>query len=173
MLLPYHLAEHILCNLLGLVAVHHDFLDDDPALLFNFGRRKFRVQIHIGQHISHWPHILRPDAGVITSGLLLGERVQISAAALNRLRNSARAAFFSALEKQMLQEMAHALQGRVFITAAGPHPNSHRDAGRMRHLTGNNAQAVVELRFLSVKSHDISAPFPEARSSSSSVTVLS
>ena len=173
MLFPDHLAQQILRNLLGLVAVHHDLLDDHSALLLNVGGSKPRMEIHVRKHIGHGPNILRADARVIAGGLLLCEGVQISAAPFNLLRNRAGAAGLRALEKQMLQEMAHALHGLVFVPAADPHPDAHRHAGGVGHVAADNAQPVVEPGFLRVELHYDFILRPEASINSESVTVLS
>ncbi len=63
----------------------------------------------------------------IKAGLLLaGEGVEVTADALDRLRNFPRRPFPGPLEQQVLDEMGHAVQRRRFMAAAHARPKSRR-----------------------------------------------
>jgi len=85
---------------------------------------------------------------MITGHLLAGEGVEITANALHILRNLPRGAPFGALEEQMLDEMADAVDFRRFIAAADAHPEPEADARHVRHFRRRDGNSVFKPGYL-------------------------
>ncbi len=151
LLRPEGFVEDFLDAMLRLVEVHGEFLLDDAALLVNFRRVELRVKEHVGEDVEQFIKPVVAGLGVITGHLLAGEGVEIAADALHILRNLPRRAPFGALEEQMLDEMADAVDFRRFIAAADAHPEPEADARHVRHFRRGDGDSVFKPGYLIVR----------------------
>ena len=91
--------------MIRLVTVHQEFFLDDLSFLRDVGAGKFRVPVHVGEHVEQDVDVPVTGLRVVARGLFAGERVEIAADAFDRLADLLGATARCALEKQMLDEM--------------------------------------------------------------------
>ena len=74
--------------------------------------------------------------------VLGGKGVQVAADGLDLASDAPGGAAFGALEEEVFKEMSRAVEPGVFVASADRRPETHANAGHVRHFRRGNAQAV-------------------------------
>jgi hypothetical protein len=113
---PEGFVEQLLHLVMRLIQVHRDLFLNHLALLVNVTGVESRMQKHVHQHIQQRIEAIVAGAGVKTGRFFTGKRVEITANALDGLRNFAGGAPFGSLEQEVFDEMTDPVQARGFVT---------------------------------------------------------
>ena len=135
---PERGVEQLLDVMLRLVQIHRHLLFDDLALLADLHRVELRVEPHIQQDIEQLVEAVMAGAGMETGRLLAGEGIQVTADALDRLGDGFGRALLRALEQQVFDEMADAVErGRLETRPhADPQAEAHAPPWRRSDRSG-------------------------------------
>jgi hypothetical protein len=131
-------------ELLRLVQIHRQLLLDDITFLGDLHGRKSRVEEHVGEDFQQVVEPVMKRAGVETRVFLAREGVQVTANALDGLRNLARGAAAGPFEQHVLDEVRDTVQFNRLVSAPNAGPDPHADACHMRHLGRGDGQSVLE-----------------------------
>ena len=138
------LVEDLVHQVGRLVLVHVDLFEDDLALGLDLVRAERRRPHDVAEDVEAQLEVLVDQAGVEGRVLLGGEGVHVAADRVDGLGDVAGAAGVGALEQQVLEEVRGPPLGRRLVARAGVHPE--RQGGRVgvRHLLGDDLDAVVQ-----------------------------
>ncbi len=135
-------ADEIVHEVLRGILDHRDLLEDDLALRVEIGERG-RVH-HVGHDVERRFEVLVHHARVHDRVLPGGDRVQLAAEPVEDLRDVLRGVGASALEQEVLEEMAHARPGIVLVARSAPDPEADRDRPDAVEPLRDHPLAVVE-----------------------------
>ena len=133
MLAEQRRQEHVTQRVLGVVVAHRDLLEDDVAFEFDVVGGAATVEHDIGDQIDRQLQIAVEHVRVVAGVLFGGERVQLAADGVHRLRDVHGRAGRGRLEQQMLQEMRGAGHGGTLVRDPTPThtpTDAERTAGR-------------------------------------------
>ena len=133
------LGEIVVDDVGGVVLVHRDLLEDDPALLLDVLRPDERIGDHIAHDVDGQRQVDVEHPRVVAGVLLGREGVQVAAHGLDRCGDVQRRARARALEEQVLEKMRDARLAVAFMTRAHEIGDVDRDGG-----TGRAADAVAD-----------------------------
>ena len=131
---------------LRLILIHLDLFDDHGAftievILFDRG-----VDVHVGQHINGLLHEFVGDACIVAGAFFLRKSIEISASALNRLRDLQRGTARGSLEEHVLQKMADTGLRSRLVASTGTRPDTDRDTLSISDSRGDNRDPVFQHR---------------------------
>ena len=112
---PEGRREQVVDDVLGRVLVHVDLRQDHVPLRLEVARSDRRMLEHVRHVVYGHLQVAIEDPGVIARVFLGGERVDVTADAVERLRDVQRAPRRRPLEQQMLQEVAVAADRRPLV----------------------------------------------------------
>ena len=145
---PHGLQKEVVDKLVRRVLVHLDLFEDDLLLFIELHGIERRVQKHVGQDVESQRDVAIDDLCVVAGRLFVGEGVEVSADAVHRLGDLARAATWRSFKKHVFDEVgdAAALVRLGRRADVGPDPDRRRT--KARHRLGENAHPVGEDRLL-------------------------
>ena len=117
--------EHVRQRVLGVVVAHRDLLEDDVAFQLDVFGRAATVEHHIGHQVDGQRQIAVEHMRVVAGVLLGGERVELTADGIHRLRDLHGGASRRRLEQQMFQEVRGPGDRGAFVARShsDPHPD--------------------------------------------------
>ena len=87
MVLPEALREQLVDEIVGRVLDHLDFFEDDFLLALDIVGAERRVEDDVGQDVDGERQMLVEDLDVVAGVFLRGERVELAADRVDRLRD--------------------------------------------------------------------------------------
>jgi len=96
----------------------------------------------IAKDIQGHRKMLVENFNVEADALLGGEGVHVAADRIDLAGNGLGGARFRALENHVLDEVRNAVPFGIFVARAGLQPNADRDRTDVRHLLGNDGEAI-------------------------------
>ena len=121
-----------------------DLLQDHVALALELLLIQFRRGEDVGENVQRQRPVLLEDAGIVCGGFHAGGGVDLAAGGFDFLRDGARRTARRALEGHVLEEVGDAIFLRPLVAGAGLHPDAQRRRLEMRHVMGDDMDAVVE-----------------------------
>ena len=92
--------------------------------------------------------MLMTRTGVEARNFLTGKRVQITADALDSLRNCLRRAIRGSFEDEVFDKMANAIQRGRFVARAHADPKPQTDTAHLGHRSSGNGEAIFQSGYL-------------------------
>jgi len=144
MIFPETLREELVDQIVRGVLDHLDLFDDDFLLALEVRAAERRVQHDVRQNVERERQMLVEHLDVVARVFLRRKRVELPADRVDRLSDVLRRPGGRALEEHVLDEVGDAaLLGRL-VPRAPRQPHADADRADLRHLLGENAEAVIE-----------------------------
>ena len=103
-----------------------------------------RVQHDVGQDVHRQRQMLVEHLDVVAGVFLRGERVELAADRIDRLRDVLGRPRRRALEQHVLDKMGDAAALGRFMPRPARQPDADADRAHLRHLLGEKTEAVIE-----------------------------
>ena len=142
MLRPELLREHLVDEIVGRVLDHLDLFEDDALLASSMsaGANAGRMSMSLSRSIAS-RQVLVEHLDVVARVLLGGERVELAADRVDRLRDHLRRPRRRALEEHVLDEVRDAAFGVGLVPRSARQPHADRHRPHVRHRFGHEPQA--------------------------------
>ena len=140
--LPETLGEDFVDEVVGIVLIHFDFFEDDAALLGDIAGIEDGMKNEIGEDIHGERKMLIENFDVEADAFLRREGVHVAADGIDLAGDVFGGARLRALEHHVLDEVGDAVPFGIFVARAGLEPDADRDRADVRHLLGDNGQAI-------------------------------
>ena len=102
------------------------------------------LQHDVGEDVDGERQVLVEHLDVVAGVLLRGERVELAADRVDRLRDVLGRPRRRALEQHVLDEVGDAAALGGFVARSARQPDADADRTDLRHPLGENAKAVIE-----------------------------
>ena len=144
MVFPEALREQLVDEIVGRVLDHLDLFEDDLLLALDVVGAERRVADDVGEDVDRQRQMLVEHLDVVAGVFLRGERVELAADRVDRLRDVLGGARRGALEEHVLDEVRDAAALGGFVARAARQPDADADRADLRHPLGEKPKTVVE-----------------------------
>ena len=144
MVLPESLREQLVDEVVRRVLDHLDLFEDDLLLALDVVGAERRVADDVGEDVDGERQMLVEHLDVVARVFLRGERVELPADRVDRLRDVLGRSGAGALEEHVLDEVRDAAALGRFVARAARQPDADADRADLRHPLGEKAEAVIE-----------------------------
>ena len=141
---PERLRENLVHEIVGRVLDHLDFFEDDFLLALDVDVVEGGTQDDVGQDVDRDRHVLVEHLHVVARVFLGGERVELAADRIDRLRDVLGRARSGALEQHVLDEMSDAALFVRLVARAARQPDAEADRPHVAHRFSDETYPVVE-----------------------------
>ena len=138
------LREELVDEIVGRVLDHLDLFEDHLLLAADLFLDERGMHDDVRQQIDGERQVLVEHLDVVAGVLLRGERVELSADRVDRLRDVLGGARVGAFEEHVLDEMGDAAERIGLVTRPARQPHADRHRPNLRHRLGDEAQAGVQ-----------------------------
>src|SRR5215471_11488791 len=142
MILPEVLSEDFVDEVVRVVLVHLDLFENDAPFADDVLGIKYRAKHQVAEDIERNRQMLIQDLDVETDAFLGGKSVHIPTDGVDLAGDLLGGATLGAFEDHMLDEMGDAIPLGVLITGAGLEPHANGSRANVRHLLGDDGEAV-------------------------------
>ena len=144
MILPEALREKLVDQIVGRVLDHLDLFEHDLLFALDVLRIERRVTDDVGENVHGERQVLVEDFDVVARVLFRGERVELSADRVDRLRDVFGGAAASALEQHVLDEVRDTASLGSLVARPARQPDTNADRTDLRHPLGEKTETVIE-----------------------------
>ena len=141
---PERLREQLVHQIVGRVLDHLDFFEDDFLLAFDVDVVERRTEHDVGEDVDRKRQMLVEHLHVVAGVFLGGERVELAADRIDRLRDIFGRARGGALEQHVLDEMRDAAVFVGLVPRAARQPHAEADRTNMAHRFSDETNPVIE-----------------------------
>ena len=131
-------------EVVGRVLDHLDLFDDDFLLALDVFGAERRIADDVGEDVDGERQMLVEHLDVVARVFLRGERVELAADRIDRLRDVFRRPARRALEEHVLDEVRDAAALGRFVARPARQPHADADRTDLRHPLGEKTKAVIE-----------------------------
>ena len=124
----------------GVVVAHRDLLEDDVAFQLDIARGATPVEHHVTDQVDRQREVAVEHVRVVAGVLLGGERVQLAADRVHRLRDVDSGARRGRLEQQVFQEVRGTGHGGTFVARSDAYPHADRGRAHPGQVFGDHPQ---------------------------------
>ena len=143
-ILPEPLREELVDEIVRRVLDHLDLFDDDFLFALEVVDAERRVADDVGEDVDGEREMLVEDLDVVARVFLRGERVELAADRIDRLRDVFRRPAGRPLEEHVLDEMGDAAALGGFVARSARQPHADADRTNLRHPLGEKTKTVIE-----------------------------
>ena len=141
---PEMLREELVHEIVGRVLDHLDLFEDHLLLAADFFLDKRRAHHDVRQQVDGERQVLVEHFDVVAGVLLRGERVELSADRVDRLRDVFGRPGVGAFEEHVLDEMRDAALRVRLVPRPARQPHADRHRADLRHRLGDEPETIVE-----------------------------
>ena len=141
---PERLRENLVHEIVGRVLDHLDFFEDDFLLALDVDVVERGAQDDVGQDVDGDRQVLVEHLHVVARVFLGGERVELAANRIDRLRDVFGRARGRALEQHVLDEVRDAALFVRLVARAARQPHTEADRAHVAHRFSDETNPVVE-----------------------------
>ena len=138
------LREELVHEIVGRVLDHLDLFEDHFLLAADFFLDKRRTHHDVRQQVDGERQMLVEHLDVVAGVLLRGERVELSADRIDRLRDIFGRPGVGPLEEHVLDEMRDPALGIGLVPRPTRQPHADRHRADLRHRLGDEPETVVQ-----------------------------
>jgi hypothetical protein len=131
-------------RIVGIVLIHFDLFENHAAFLRDIVGTEGRVQNEVRENVHGEGKMLVEHLDVETDTLLRGEGIHVAANRIHLAGDRLGGTRFRSLEHHVLDKVRDAVKFRLLIARARLQPDTDRNGTNVRHLFGDNGQAVGE-----------------------------
>ena len=131
-------------QIVRLIGNHLHFLKDDGTLLGHFMFVEHRVIQHVKNNLCAFLKVRADGLDIIAGRFFAGKGVDLSADAVDVLRNLPRTSLFGAFEHHMFDKMRYARILLRFITGAGFDPYAESRRLHIIYFFHDDANAAIQ-----------------------------
>ncbi len=142
--LPEVLREELVDEIVRRVLDHLDLFEDHLLLALDLVGRECRTKHDVGEQVDRERQMLVEHLDVVAGVFLRGERVELPADRIDRLRDVLGRAGRGALEEHVLDEVGDAAARLDLVARAARQPHADRHRPHVGHRLGDEPQPVVE-----------------------------
>ena len=113
-----------------------------PCSLGDVVGREGGVEDEVGEQVEGGGDVFVEDLDVEADGFFAGEGVEVAADGVDFAGELLGGAGGGALEDHVLEEVGDAVDGERLVARAGVDPDAHGDGAEVRHLLGEDEEAV-------------------------------
>jgi hypothetical protein len=136
------LREDFMDEVVGIVLVHFYFFENDAAFASNVAGIESGMQDEIAKDVHGERKVLIEDFDVEADAFLRREGVHVPADRINLAGDVFGGSGFRTFEHHVFDEVRNAIPFGIFVARAGLKPDADRDRADVRHLLGNDREAV-------------------------------
>ena len=144
MVFPEALREQLVHEVVGRVLDHLDLFEHDLLLALDIAGTERRIQHDVRQHVHRQRQVFVEHLDVVAGVFLRGERIELPADRINRLRDVLGGPRRRPLEQHMLDEVGDAAALGRFVPRAARQPDTDADRPDFGHLLGEKTEPVIE-----------------------------